>query len=145
MTVITHKKHGRGKSGQFLIITALLITVMTMALVVSVQQTAFHRVKLRYKPVNELLLGLSSDLERSLTNALAKASQVFDETASFSNSVQVGKETVYGWKKAVVDSYSSLALRMNTAQEPTFAFNGWSTNNASSRVRLTYDIDVVPV
>ena len=132
--------NNRKNKGQFLIITALLITVLTLALVISVQQTAFHRITLRYKPVNELLLGLSSDMERSLTHALSLYSKEIFEGNSL-NAEQIGENFILTWKKAVMEAYSNLGLNLGLPFEPHFNFE-WSYPIARTWVNMRYDIDV---
>jgi len=106
------KRFMRNKRGQFVIIAALLIAILTLSVAFSVQQINLHRQQLRYKPVEEIVLAITSDLDRCLTYALSKATQQYYETKSEDNAVSEGNKFISKWVRSVIASYAHLGISM---------------------------------
>ena len=69
--------------GQFVIIAALLIAVLTFSMAYSIHQINLQRQELAYSPVQELVLGITSDLERALNTACNASSLAFNASIAF--------------------------------------------------------------
>jgi len=139
--------------GQFTIIAALLISILTLSLVLSIHQTNLHRQQLRYEPVEELVLGITSDLDRCLTHALSIATQRYHDNKSLGTvyATDEGYNFISKWVRSVLASYAHLGVKMamsvpenETAGGPTDI--GWSIDWAHprgvSQVFTKFDLDI---
>ena len=142
------KKVRRAERGQFVIITALLIATLTLTLTLSIYQTNIHRQELSYHPVNELLLGVTSDMERSLSYSLSQYTTAILENEGEPFAETEGQQFMATWKQSVLSSYASSGLKINESPPPasTLSFShGWNSGSDSisfSRAVCTYNIDV---
>lgn len=143
------KKNARG---QFVVIAALLIALLTFSVALSVHQVNLHRQQLRYEPVEELVLGLTSDLERALTHALGEASQEFNASGA-SDPVSAdaeGKRFISKWTRSMLQSYSHLSMEVSP---PTSLFYfDWGSRRIPEKVNQSqglswaytlFDVDIV--
>src|SRR3990170_3189744 len=131
----------RDCKGQFVIIVALLISVLTLSLTFSIHQVNFHKQELRYQPVNELLLGVTSDMERALSKALSVYTYtLLGGPSTETVATELGTEYMSTWKKAVLTSYSTLDLRL-THDYLRFGSN-WNGPVGFSIASTEYNLDV---
>ena len=145
----------RNNKGQFVIIAALLIAALTLATVISIHEININRQSIVYKPVNEFLLGTTSDMNRALTVALANYT---DGIANNKTSIVEANYTAYRtasqfmttWKESVLTSYSSYGIRINPDYDMTPRFeigpwNGttpWANSTTFSFAYIPYGFDV---
>ena len=132
------KSFRRNEKGQFVIIAALLISVLTLSLIAVIGQVALNSQVMDSKPVNELLLGITSDMERALTKSLSQ----YTYSYYTGESSQPAFDTMTLWKKAILTSYSGLNLEMNDAFTPDFSSTKWQNGQARSAATIEYSIDV---
>lgn len=130
----------RDCKGQFVIIVALLIASLTLALAISVHQINLHKQELRYQPVNEYLLGVTSDMERALSKALSKYTYSLLKGDSAQTANEFGVQFMSNWKKAVFTSYATLDQRM--VHENLIFGSNWNGPVGFSSARVEYKIDV---
>jgi hypothetical protein len=141
--IIAVKKPRRGNQGQFLIVAAILIAVLTLSVAVSISQMSLQRQEQKYEPVRELTLGITSDLERALSYALSKASQYYYQTYNSETAKTVGNESISRWVRSVVATYAHLGLKLDVATSPnSFSFSSWWSETALSPVDAVFDMDV---
>ncbi|MBS7653207.1 hypothetical protein KEJ13_08775 [Candidatus Bathyarchaeota archaeon] len=144
---------GRGlissRRGQFVIIAALLISLLTLSLSLSIHRLSLHRQQFIHQPVEELVLGLSSDLDRCLAHALGRASEKYYETGSNQLAGEEGRTFISKWVKSVIASYSSLGvgLTMNSssgiAGKINVDFNlEWGRERGLSQVYTEFRLDI---
>jgi len=131
--------------GQFVIIVALLIAALTLSLVISVQQLSSQRQELTYKPVDELVLGVTSDLERALTYALSNASQEYYQTGILGAAQKAGNTSLLRWQRSVLAAYPQLGLNLKFNEPASFTFH-WNDpfdNSGYSHADLSnYELNV---
>lgn len=142
----------RKRRGQFVVVAALLISIITLSIALSIHRLSLERLQLRYEPVEELVMGLTSDLDRCLTHALSRASQKY--YASFINSTNeetasdAGLNFISQWLDSVITSYSTLGLRisMNAAKyggkTDVFFHLNWGIGIGISRVSTEFLLDI---
>jgi hypothetical protein len=134
----------RKNRGQFVIIAALLIAALTLAAAISIHEINIHRQSITYRPVDTLLLGTTSDMNRALTVALAnytysiRNGNLTEAEANFNAS-----RFMATWKKSVLTSYSSYGITINPDCDmtPRFEIGPWSGNtpwNGSSTFSFAY-------
>lgn len=70
-------KMNRNRKGQFIVVGAIMIAAFMFALMLTMSQMNVQRQVLSPEPVDEVVLAVSSDFERSLQAAFARASQLY--------------------------------------------------------------------
>jgi len=124
------------------VVAALLIALLTLSVALSIHQVNLHRQQLRYEPVEELVLGITSDLDRCLTRALSIASQEYYATGSEENATRKGYDFISKWVRSILASYSHLGIKMTINQtEEGLTFN-WNNVLGFSQVYAKFDLDV---
>jgi hypothetical protein len=143
------KSFRRNTRGQFVIIAALLISILTLSLVLSIHQINLNQQELRYKPVDELVLGITSDLDRCLTHALSLASMRYNQTwppGSSDLASQEGKNFISTWVRSVVACYADMGLKMRMEANPetpdVLFFFYWGKGIGISYVYTRFDLDI---
>jgi len=138
------RKLKRSVRGQFVIVAALLIAVLTLSLATTIHQTNLHRQEMRYRPVQELVLSITSDLERALAHSLSRASErYFKNTLDIGGAAKEGNSFLAEWGQSVIASYSSTGLNLSTIVRPdSFRFNeSWFGNPGRSIVYADFKLD----
>jgi len=141
------KSFRRNVRGQFVIIAALLISILTLSLVLSIHQINLNRQQLGYQPVQELVLGITSDLDRALTHALSVATKSYNDSGNEEYAIKNGTAFISKWVNSILASYSHLGLRMNINETGAgltdVSWNiGWSREVGISQVYTQFDLDV---
>jgi len=126
--------------GQFVIAAALLIALLTLSVSISINEISLQRQELRYKPVRELVFGITSDLERALTYALSNASRGYYDTSDLTTAIDEGNSTISRWMRSVTASYAHLGLKLDVSVN-SFMLKWW-TQTAFSQVDVNLDLDV---
>lgn len=141
--------HILSRRGQFVIIAALLISLLTLSLSLSIHRLSLHRQQLVHEPVEELVLGLSSDLDRCLAHALSRASERYYETGSNQLAEEAGRAFISKWVKSVMASFSSLGLglAMNSSSGVSGKINvdfnlDWGRERGLSQVYTEFRLDI---
>jgi hypothetical protein len=136
------KRPAKNTQGQFVIIAALLIAVLTLSLAVSVHQINLQRQQLSYKPVQELVLGISGDFERALSYAANVASNAYNTTQHLeSSAIAVGSGFLANWTRSVLTAYANTGLNVSIIpQSADFNFY-WDQLNDSSYATACYSLD----
>ena len=144
------KKFRSDKRGQFVIIAALLIAVLTLSMAVSIHELSSNRRKLAYEPLDELLLAVTSDLERALTYALSNASRQYnyaytvtpDSYYAQQQGNLSGNLNMQKWQRSVLASYPQLGIDLKFREPPTFSFQ-WGSPSGFTQADLPfYELDV---
>lgn len=142
------KKNTRG---QFAIIAALLIAVLTLPLVLSINQISLNRQQLKYEPVQELVLSITSDLDRCLSHALSIATQKYQEDRSggLYEAYNNGEKFIFQWARSAIAAYSNLGINMTMETEPSEGGKTdiywdikWSSLTGYSQVETTFYLDI---
>jgi hypothetical protein len=147
------KKFRKNTRGQFVVIAALLIAILTLSVALSIHQINLHRQQLRYEPVEELVLGITSDLDRCLTHSLSIATQLYDINRSLGTepATKVGENFIFKWIRSIRASYANLGInvavsvpRNETAGGETCAkwTIDWSHPRGISQVYTKFDLDI---
>jgi len=148
----------RNNRGQFVVIAAILIAVLTFSLAASIYQISLQRQELSYKPVQELVLGTTSDFERALNIALnvsshnynATYSKVYQTTynpiladaAARIDANATGSSFIANWTRSVLTTYANTGLKTSVPQEyVSFSYMGWDNTTASIYATATINID----
>lgn len=133
----------RNKRGQFIVIAALLISILTFSLVFSIFQTNNQRQELNYRPVQELVLGITSDLERALDHAANISSHIYSSTANITQAREMGTRFMNGtWTPSILTVYAVAGLNMTLLDgSPEFNFDGWDTNTGWSLASAYFSLD----
>ncbi len=139
----------RSRRGQFVILAALLISLLTLSISLSIHRLSLQRQQLRHEPVEELALGLTSDLDRSLAHALSRASERYYETGSAEYAEGEGRAFISKWVKSAIASFSSLGLglTMNSSSgmggKIDVDFNlDWGKERGISQVYTEFRLDI---
>lgn len=139
------------RKGQFVVIAALLIAVLTLSVAASIYQLSSHRQELSYKPINELVLGIANDADRALTHALSNATKQYyntlltygDEAYSQQLGNLSGVDNLLKWQRAVIASYPQLGVNMNFSETPSFTFQWNNPSVGLSQASIpVYDLDI---
>lgn len=132
------------KKGQFMILASLLIGVLVLTLAIGVNEMGLRRQELRYKPLKELILSITSDAHRALTCALRKGTEIYNESF-LSGDYEQSKNEAYEeieefmsiWARSALTSYASEGIQMNIPFGDDDLFNkeiDWESNEGFSRV-----------
>lgn len=141
------KFSNRGKNGQFVILSAVIIATFTLSLVLSIHQISINNQQLNYNPVEELVLGITSDLDRCLTHALSIASQEYNATRDITAAEAVGNDFIARWASSIVGAYSNIGLRFdlkkatNGSSGVVWEFN-WGNSEGESYVFTQFSMDI---
>jgi hypothetical protein len=147
MESILMKGFDRRKSGQFVIISALIIATFTLSLVLSIHQISINNKGISHQPVEELVLGVTSDLDRCLTRALSLATNKYDETGDIYSALNVGNNFIIKWVNSTITAYSNIGLKMMMKETPegkTDIYWGidWGYLGGASTVSLVFSTDI---
>ncbi|MEM2904437.1 MAG: hypothetical protein QW587_01710, partial [Candidatus Bathyarchaeia archaeon] len=138
-------KHWLGRNaarkGQFIVIAALVIALLVMATVLGIYQLAQDRQQLRYTSAKEILLSITTDLERALGYALSNSSLLYerlwweqlDVLNAADRSNRTGHEFVSTWTRSILTSYSNLGARMGWGYPYTFNFEWGRVTTSPAR------------
>jgi len=137
------------KKGQFIVIGAIVIAAFMFALILTMSQMNVRRQVLVPEPVDEVVLAVASDFERSLQAAFARASQLYLESylegKDVTEAQQLLNSELQRWLEAISSAYSGYGLRIALASGYGSNFYGefyWSGNPGISRVYATFEMDV---
>jgi len=132
----------RDKKGQFIIIAALLIAALTLATTISIHEINIHRQSITYRPVDEFLLGTTSDLNRVLATSLANYTNgVINHDLTETEASITASQSITNWTESMLNSYSSYGIRMEEQLLPTWSCL-WNATTTYSLAAVTYYIDV---
>lgn len=130
------------KRGQFVIIAALLIAALTLATTISIHNITIHRQSITYQPVDEYLLGVTSDMNRVMTSTLASYTDgILNQGLTEAEADAYASQSITAWESSVLSSYSSYGLRMNDPLVPLWNYL-WEGTTAYSFSYATYNIDI---
>jgi len=145
------KSFRKNTRGQFVIIVALLIALLTLSLSLSIHQVNLHRQQLRYEPVEELVLGITSDLDRCLTYALSIATQKYHNGTPYDDAKNEGYNFISKWVRSVLASYAHLGMKMTMSIPENETTGGptdiqwridWDNPVGISHVSTKFDLDI---
>ncbi|MEM0050745.1 MAG: hypothetical protein QW424_01820 [Candidatus Bathyarchaeia archaeon] len=136
-----------GRSGQFVVLAAVIVAALMFSLIVTVNQISVIRQEVSYEPIDELVLAVISDFERCLIRALAIATQNYSETWNLSLAKMAGEELIEEWKKALPESYSGLGLNILLASENVSGRGigweiTWDRENGGSMIYTTFAMEI---
>ncbi|HEY9755337.1 MAG TPA: hypothetical protein V6C97_09255, partial [Oculatellaceae cyanobacterium] len=126
---------------QFVVVAALLIAVLTIATIITVYEVSLNTQTVAYKPVDEFLLGVTSDMNRALTVALSKDSTELISTQNITAADSVGQGFMTDWQQSLLASYPNYGFEFNQPISTSFACD-WNRNPGYSSALTTYDFDV---
>ncbi len=130
------------KRGQFVIIAALLIAALTLATTISIHEINIHRQSITYRPVDQFLLGTTSDMSRVLASSLANYTDgIINGNLTEVDASSAASLSVSAWKESLFNSYSSYGIRMKDPLLPNWDYL-WNGTTSYSLSDITYDVDV---
>jgi len=138
----------QNRRGQLVIIAALIILILMFALVLSISRINLSIQELEYEPVQEIVLGITSDFDRCLTYALSLATHKYNATGgSLEEASRVGNEFVMKWIDATLNSYSNLGLNVTILNPQSGATDiawlmDWDSRVGVSCVFAEFRLDV---
>lgn len=137
----------RKKSGQFVIISAVIIATFTLSVVLSIHQISINNQQMSYQPVEELVLGITSDLERCLSYALSVATHEFNTSQDITIAKAVGNQFITKWGNSIVGAYSNIGLRIYLRESITgpfgvYWFFDWNGEYGISQVYTHFNLDI---
>jgi len=144
---VASKRIRRARRGQFVVIAALIISILVMGTALVISQLGSTRQRLAYRPVKETVLAITSDLDRALAHALSAASLKYNQTYQQEPASDEGYSFISAWTRAVITTYSNLGLemRLTPAQEGytdvKFLFD-WGTTTGLSYAATKFDMNV---
>jgi hypothetical protein len=140
----------RERRGQFVVAAALLISILTLSIALSIHQLSLQRIQLRYEPVEELVMGLSSDLDRCLTYALHNATELYynlttsqtplNPAQAYNESKKEVQRFLSKWVSSVIASHSPLGLKINMGTLDLFI--NWGTRKGQSTLSAYFFLDI---
>ncbi|MEM4727650.1 MAG: hypothetical protein QXD04_05290, partial [Candidatus Bathyarchaeia archaeon] len=150
------------KRGQFVVAAALLISILTLSIALSVHQLSLNRLQLRYEAVEELAMGLSSDLDRCLTYALHSATELYYEKyrnltnleglppeeaklKAYNEAYNEVQTFISKWISSVIKSYSTLGLGITLKYNQTNSIDLqiiWGNLNGFSSISSYFYLDI---
>ena len=131
----------KNRHGQFVVIAALIIAVLTLATIISVYEISVSSQTIAYKPVDEFLLGVTSDMNRALTVALSKTSTNLVNGQTQDSSDAVGQGFMDNWQHSLFTAYPNYGFKFNQPVATSFKCD-WNRNPGYSSALTTYDFDV---
>ncbi|HSV50382.1 MAG TPA: Ig-like domain-containing protein, partial [Candidatus Acidoferrales bacterium] len=135
------KNFVRNKHGQFVVVAALIIAVLTIATIITVYEISLNTQTIAYKPVDEFLLGVTSDMNRALTVALSKDSTERITSQNITAADMIGQEFMGDWQQSVLAAYPNYGFKFNQPISTSFSCD-WNRNPGYSSALTTYDFDV---
>jgi len=147
------KTFRKNTHGQFVVIAALLIAVLTLSVAFSVHQINMRRQQLRYQPVEELVLGITSDLDRCLTRSLGIATQLYqlNRSLGIESVTREGENFIFKWLRSVRASYAHLGINVTLSAPPEGSMPSpvsvkwtidWGHSVGVSQVSTEFNLDV---
>jgi len=142
------RSHRQSRKGQLVIIAALIILILMLTLVLSISRINLSIQELEYEPVQEIVLGITSDFDRCLTYALSLATHRYNITGgSLEEASQVGNEFIMKWIDATLNSYSNLGLNVTILNPQSGATDiawlmDWDSRVGVSCVFAEFRLDV---
>lgn len=101
----------RDRRGQLVLILAIVMSMLILSVAFSIYQMTIRRSQLRYEPVKEIAMAITSDLNRALAKALKEASKRYNATQNYDESVSAGENIVRDWSSSIIAAYSPLGVR----------------------------------
>lgn len=139
----------KSNRGQFIIVLAILISIVILSIAFSIHQMSGQRQQLKYEPIKETVLAITSDLKRALTIALRNATQQYNSTLSQSLlpshtslllANMVFNEILNNWKDAVTILFSHLGVKNRFAD--TRLSIDWSDYVGWSYAYTVFNLDI---
>ncbi|MEM1581464.1 MAG: hypothetical protein QXK89_03005 [Candidatus Bathyarchaeia archaeon] len=140
----------RSNRGQLIVILAILMSIAVLSVAFSIHQMSGQRQQLKYEPVKETVLAITSDLRRTLVIALREATIIYYSTLPQDLSSSIGNiieakakfiEILNNWKNNITILYSQLGVNVNFIYAELFiewnSFSGFSHGS----IAFTLDID----
>jgi hypothetical protein len=140
--------HRQSRKGQLVIIAALIILILMLALVLSISRINLSIQELEYEPVQETVLGITSDFDRCLTYALSLATHRYNAAGrSLGEASQAGNEFIMKWIDAALNSYPNLGLNVTILNPQSGATDiawlmDWDSRVGVSCVFAEFRLDV---
>lgn len=144
------KEKGKGKmhrlidnkSGQLVIISALIIAVLTLGTIIAVYEININNQSIVYRPVNEFLLGTTSDMNRALTVSLSHYSSELMQNKPTEVANATGQQFMQNWQQSLFTSYQNYGFELNQPIK-TYYECMWSNNlHGYSSALTTYDLNL---
>ncbi|MEM2351339.1 MAG: hypothetical protein QXT26_02920 [Thermoproteota archaeon] len=137
----------RDRRGQFVVLAAVILAAFMFSMVLSISQLSTSRLEVTYKPVDEVVLTIAGDFERSMTRALAEATQNYSITGDMDSARESGGRFIQNWLRAAYESYNDFGVNIVLAPENSTGKNvgwtiEWSEWEGKSVVYTTFGMDV---
>jgi hypothetical protein len=110
------RKVNRRKGGQFIVLVALIISIVVLSVVSLVMQTVNLRQSFRYEPYKEVTEDISASFRNALAFALANMTNYLNGSTD-PNALNKARADVYRylskWKQAALLAYADLGLQLD--------------------------------
>ncbi len=110
----------RGKSGQFLLMVSLIISILLLSVIAYVYSTKAYYTALRYQATKEIVEAITADFKRALAYVLANATHTYLNESYGSNArhnFTIGRIYAYEflsrWKQYITYVYSELGVQVD--------------------------------
>ncbi|MEM1530692.1 MAG: hypothetical protein QXI05_04065 [Candidatus Bathyarchaeia archaeon] len=104
-------KFVRDRRGQLVLILAIVMSMLILSVAFSIYQMTTQRSQLRYEQVKEILMAITSDLNRALAEALKEASEKYNSTQNYNGVVSGGENIIHDWISSLMMAYSPLGVK----------------------------------
>jgi hypothetical protein len=138
----------RNNSGQIILALAIVMSIVILSVAFSIYQMNASRQLLKYEPFKEIILAVTSDIERALAVALRNASLEFEKTYE-ENAVSAenianekGGAVLQKWMRSVVAAQSHIGVEMKITGRK-FRFMGyWNGPVGTSYASVDFSMDL---
>jgi hypothetical protein len=139
----------KNNRGQIIIALAIVISVIVLSIALSTNKMSLQSKQLRYEPVKETALALTSDLNRALTLALREASRKYNLTRNYREAASKGQDVIFNWASSLIAAYSHLGVKakLSTSNEDSSRASinihfDWSGETGISYAYTDLDLDI---
>jgi len=114
-------KARRCRSGQFIVITALMIGIIALSTAIFMYETQIYQQHFRYRPYQDVTIDLENDVKRALACSLANATITYNGTwvpsgswTSFGFDAGEGnaKQFIQQWRLTVINAFAGQGVNL---------------------------------
>jgi hypothetical protein len=131
------------RSGQFIVITALFIGMLTIATAIMLYETQAYQQHFRYRPYQDIMVNLENDLKRALACSLANATITYNRTwtqsgswtaAGFIDGERNAQLFLNRWKQTAMRAFAGMGVSIDAKNSSSKLVNmTWGSTDCRSR------------
>jgi len=142
----------RCRSGQFIVITALIIGMVAMASAVFLYETQVYEQHFRYRPYQDVVMDLENDVKRALACSLANATITYNKTwspsgtwnpAGFDEGESNAEKFMQQWQLTAINAFAGLGANLMASNSCKKLVNmTWARPDSISSANSTLKVNM---